>query len=393
MHTLDYRVLFEQSPARLLVLAPQPDRFTILSGSDRYLDATLTTREIVSRPLFEVFPDNPADPSADGTSNLRTSLVRALASRGTDRMAVQKYDIRDRSGRFVERYWAPVNGTVVSAEGEVVALVHRVEDVTAFVTEGESLRDDLAHLRYEILARGRELALANTQLRDTIEQRRKIFAIVGHDLRSPLSSISVSVGVLRRAFADLGALPPRVLDVLESSSARMRDLLNDLDDYTATQMGGVLQIQREHVDLRVLCEGVVHDAQLAHPAHVVELAAGERISAYVDPRRTQQLLTNLINNAVTYGAVDRPVRVSAKRVTGACILTVANEGEPIPENQIPLLFEPFRRGPGAGSPQQRGHMGLGLFIVEQIAQAHEASVQVESTPEATHFSVVIPTRQ
>jgi signal transduction histidine kinase len=71
-------------------------------------------------------------------------------------------------------------------------------------------------------------------------------------------------------------------------------------------------------------------------------------------------------------------------------MSVTNEGEPIPEHAIPTLFEPFRRGPGTGSGKQRGHMGLGLFIVQQIAQAHGGSVSVESTLEGTCFTVSIP---
>jgi signal transduction histidine kinase len=305
-------------------------------------------------------------------------------------MAVQRYDIRDRSGRFVERYWAPSNASVLTGEGTLLALVHRVEDVTAYVKEGEHLRDDAAHLRHEIFVRGRELALANAQLRDSIEQRRKIIAIVGHDLRGPLNSMSLGVGMLRRAFSDLGAIPPRILDSLDSSSARMKELLNDLDDYTATELRGVLPIARQHANLRAICEEVVYAAQLANPAREIELLPGENISANVDPGRKKQLLTNLINNALTYGAPDRPVQVSLKRVTGAYVITVSNEGEPIPVDQIPLLFQPFRRGGGTGAAQQRGHMGLGLFIVQEIAHAHDGTIDVQSTPQGTHFSVYIP---
>ncbi len=69
---------------------------------------------------------------------------------------------------------------------------------------------------------------------------------------------------------------------------------------------------------------------------------------------------------------------------------MSNEGQPIPEQSIPTLLHPFRRGPGTGHAQQRGHMGLGLFIVHQIVQAHEGRVDVESTPGGTHFRVFIP---
>jgi signal transduction histidine kinase len=387
---LDYRYLFEQTPARLLVLSPEPSRYKILAASDAYLGATVTTREIVSRPLFEVFPDNPGDPSADGVHNLGASLERALATRSRDMMRVQRYDVRDLSGHFVERHWAPVNATVVGGDGTIVALIHRVEDVTSFVQQGACLSAEAAHLKHEIIMRGCELAMANATLRDTVEQRRKIVAIVAHDLRGPLSVMRSGVEVMRRHFTNLGAAPPRMIDTLKSSSERMGDLLNDLDDYTATQVHGLLPIERQHTNVRAICEEVVHAEQLAHPHRLVELLPGENISAFVDPRRNRQLLTNLINNALTYGAADRPVRVSLRRVTRACVITVSNEGDPIPEEAIPLLFEPFRRGPGKGNGRQRGHMGLGLFIVQQIVEAHDGTIGVESTPQGTHFSVYIP---
>src|SRR5215216_3942365 len=131
--TPDFRALFESAPGLYLVLTPD---FTIVAASDAYLDATMTMRHsIVGRNIFEVFPDNPADPEATGTRNLRASLTRVLQHRRPDTMAVQRYDIRrpdPEGGAFEERYWSPVNSAVV--RGDVVAyIIHRVEDVTEFV--------------------------------------------------------------------------------------------------------------------------------------------------------------------------------------------------------------------------------------------------------------------
>ena len=128
---LDYRTLFEATPAPYLVLAPD---FTILAANDAYLKAAVTSREgVIGRPLFEVFPDNPDDPHADGVARLRASLSRVLASRAPDTMAVQKYDIRLPDGSFEERYWSPVNTPVLNENGEVAQIIHRVDDVTSFV--------------------------------------------------------------------------------------------------------------------------------------------------------------------------------------------------------------------------------------------------------------------
>jgi signal transduction histidine kinase len=383
-----YTAAFRQGPTRSLMVSPGGP-FKILDVSDAYLDVTLTTRDIVGRPLFDVFPDNPNDSAHSGVRDLTASFERSLGERTTDVMAVQKYDIRDRSGKFMERYWTPVNATVLGEDGTRIMIVHRVEDVTAFVREGEMLRGEAAHLRHEILARARDLAAVNAALRDSVEYRRRIVAIVGHDLRNPLSAIRNGIEVLKAHFQRLGATPPQTITTLQSASNRMAELLGDLNDYTVSQLRGALPVSREWVNLRELCEDVVHAMQLARPDRTVELQRGENIAAYVDPTRKRQVLTNLISNALDHGAAGRPVWVSLVRVTGGCAITVSNEGDPIPRDMLPSLFEPFRRGPSSGIAP-RSHMGLGLYIVQQIVHAHDGRIDVESTPRGTHFMVFIP---
>lgn len=383
--------VFRQGPHRIVMVAPDAP-FTIQDVSDSYLDVTMTTRDIVGRRFFQVFPDNADDPTATGVQALTASFERALADRATDVMPVQRYDIRDRSGGFVERHWTPINATVIGDDGTRLMIVHRVEDVTPFVKEGEILRGEAAQLRHQILLRARDLALANAALHDSVEYRRRIVAIVGHDLRNPLSAISNGVAVLKAHFSKSGAVPPRTVEILQSASSRMEELLRDLDDYTASQLRGQLPVYLEWINLRDVCEDVVRAIGLTHPGRIVELEPGENIGAHVDPKRKRQVLTNLISNALDYGSQDRPVRVSLRRVTGGCVITVSNEGEPIPREVLPSLFEPFRRGPGDGERAPARHMGLGLYIVQQIVQAHEGRVDVDSTPSGTHFAIFIPIR-
>jgi PAS domain S-box-containing protein len=129
--TIDFRELFESAPNLYLVLLPDEPRFTIVDASDAYLQATMTQRgQIAGKGLFEVFPDNPDDKHATGTSNLRRSLRAVLATKAPHTMAVQKYDIRRPDGSFVERHWSPVNSPVLNAQKEVAYIIHRVEDVT-----------------------------------------------------------------------------------------------------------------------------------------------------------------------------------------------------------------------------------------------------------------------
>ncbi|MEI9888990.1 MAG: PAS domain-containing protein [Rhizomicrobium sp.] len=126
---VNFKTVFEKTPGLYLVLDA---RFDIVAVNDAYLSATMTARDdIVGRPLFEVFPDNPGDSAADGVQNLRASLLKVLKSRAADRMKVQKYDIQRRGiGGFETRYWSPLNIPVLGDDGYVKWIIHNIEDVT-----------------------------------------------------------------------------------------------------------------------------------------------------------------------------------------------------------------------------------------------------------------------
>src|SRR5262245_7787371 len=133
----DFQALFEAAPDLYLVLGPPigtPSDFPILGASNAYLEATMTRREdIVGHTLFEIFSDNPADPSATRGSKLRASLERVVRDKKPDRMDVGKYDLRrpnsDR-GDFEERDWSLLNTPVLGDRGQLCCIIHRVEDVT-----------------------------------------------------------------------------------------------------------------------------------------------------------------------------------------------------------------------------------------------------------------------
>lgn len=184
MSKLDFERLFEHAPALFLVLEPKPD-FRILGASDAYLRATLTERaSIVGRPLFDVFPDNPNDPLATGTRNLRASLHRVLAASVADTMAVQKYDVRRpdvEGGGFEERFWSPVNAPVFGSDGELLYIVHRVEDVTDFVQAGRSASSEIeltADLRSRVAAKELEILRRSRELDSMIERLRETNAVL-----------------------------------------------------------------------------------------------------------------------------------------------------------------------------------------------------------------------
>lgn len=168
------RSLFEQAPAAMLALDPG---LKIVAATTRYLTDTMTRREdLVGKGIFEVFPDNPQDPHASGVRNLRASLDFVLREQRPHSMGVQRYDVRRpnmEGGRFVERYWSPLNSPVFGPDGAVELIIHKVEDVTDFVRrqpakkvlKGADIQD--AKLEDAITARGEDLARTRASLENT----------------------------------------------------------------------------------------------------------------------------------------------------------------------------------------------------------------------------------
>lgn len=177
---MDYAALFAATPSPYLVLTPD---LVIAEVNRAYLEATRRAREdLLGRHLFDAFPDNPADPSADGVRNLHASLRRVLANGEPETMALQKYDIpvMGRPGVFEERWWSPINIPVLSPDGSVAFIIHRVEDVTAYVkshSPGRSPDRQLSErevLEAELYARARELQRLNEELRQAHARERQV---------------------------------------------------------------------------------------------------------------------------------------------------------------------------------------------------------------------------
>jgi PAS domain S-box-containing protein len=198
----DFRTLFESAPGLYLVLTPD---FTIVAASDAYLRATKTRREaILGRNVFDVFPENPDDPTATGVRNLfRASVERVLRDRTADAMPVQKYDIRrpdEEGGGFEERYWSPVNSPVSDGRGGVAYVIHRVEDVTEFVRLSqrggpgriEALRIRAERMAAEVFLRQRELDEAKraSEARTRAVLDAAVDAIITIDERGLIDSVN-----------------------------------------------------------------------------------------------------------------------------------------------------------------------------------------------------------
>lgn len=167
---INYHALFDASPDLYLILLPDSN-FTIAEVNTAYATATLTQRNnIIGKGLFEVFPDNPDDPAADGVNNLRNSLNIVVATAKPHRMADQKYDIPRADGSFEVRYWRPLNTPVLNNSGEITHIIHRVEDVTEWV-----------HIQEEQSIMKAELKASERRFRKILEAAPDAMVIVGAD--------------------------------------------------------------------------------------------------------------------------------------------------------------------------------------------------------------------
>ncbi|MFJ3636567.1 PP2C family protein-serine/threonine phosphatase [Streptomyces sp. NPDC090112] len=182
---IDYAAVFRALPGMVALLTPD---LRYADVSDEFLRGSGRTREhLVGRYLFDVFPDNPDDPAASGTRNLGASLRRVLATGEPDTMALQRYDVEsvDSPGEWEERYWSPVNAPVLDADGRVVLLVHRVEEVTALIKARSGPKDSRARvLEAELYTRARELQAVNERLREAHAREREV-ALALQDVMLP----------------------------------------------------------------------------------------------------------------------------------------------------------------------------------------------------------------
>ena len=186
----------------------------------------------------------------------------------------------------------------------------------------------------------------------------------------------------------LGGRAPAIVRLVQSSVSRMAELIDNVLDFARGRLGGGLKLDlNAEARLRPVLEQVVAELRSAWPERAIETALVIDQPVNCDRARIAQLLSNLLGNALTHGAPDAPVRVSASSDGDVFELSVENKGEPIPPGTVDRLFQPFFRG--AGPTGQQG-LGLGLYIASEIARAHGGTLTVASSPERTRFTLRMP---
>lgn len=233
-----------------------------------------------------------------------------------------------------------------------------------------------------------ELATAKLEEEKVIsELRDKFIAILGHDLKNPVATTRMSAEILLQSTKE--EVTKRHAGLIKSTSYRMQGLIENILDFARGQLGEGITLERKsnNGSLSEIIKQIVKEVKTSSPTREIKINFSIQTPVFCDVNRIGQLFSNLLTNAVTHGATDSPIEVTASTESGLFKLTVINQGDKIPESAMKHLFQPFYREDI--KPGKQG-LGLGLFIASEIAKAHGGIINVESTEEKTSFTMEIP---
>jgi signal transduction histidine kinase len=225
-----------------------------------------------------------------------------------------------------------------------------------------------------------------------VDRARDLFlGMLGHDLRGPLSTIASSAAL------DVRTRPndSRRSAVVLRSVAQMKALLDDLVEYTRHRLGSGLAIAPATIQLDHFARNTLDEIDAISSGRVLDLEVEGDLQGEWDARRLHQALSNLVFNALKYGLPSAPIRINLDGTReDEVVLTVRNTGDPIPKEMLPRLFDPLVRATGndgdAASQVAGANLGLGLYVVREIAKAHGGTVEVTSDDSETRFELRLP---
>jgi signal transduction histidine kinase len=228
-----------------------------------------------------------------------------------------------------------------------------------------------------------------TYTRDVTATRDRFLAILGHDLRTPIGAIITSSSFMR----ELSPLPEPHLSMvsgIEQSARRMNQMVTDLLEFTRTRFGDNIPVVTADMDLRAVIGDVASEMRASNASLDLQVAMEGDLQGHWDRARLAQALVNLLSNAVQHGDATRPITLHAARADKAILIRVHNKGRAIPAEEMARLFDPMKES-SRGGVEDRQHLGLGLYIVDQIARSHAGAVEVQSsTADGTTFTLRLP---
>jgi PAS domain S-box-containing protein len=417
---IDFQKVIELVPSIYIILSTE---LNILYVNEALEKASMRKREdILGRNLFEVFPDNPEDKSADGVSNLSNSLHSVIKNKKQHTMAVQKYDIQKPDGTFEVRYWSPLNIPVLNSENELEYIIHRVEDVTEFVlikNEQQNkdninigLQKKVSDMEVEIIKRSREIQDLNFELEKKVKERTETLLkreatlekqnkklqnqnkeleqftyIASHDLQEPLRSLISFSELLEKEFiGKLGENGEFYINFISKSSKRMQLLVKGLLDYS--------RIGREkklaEIDCNQIIKDVLSDMMITIEESNAEITVSDLPHLKGYETEIRQLFQNLVSNALKFRKKDvaPKIKIFAQKKEDDWLFSVQDNGIGIEENNKQKLFVIFKR---FNNREEYEGTGIGLAHCKKIVELHGGTIWADSKfGEGSTFYFTIP---
>lgn len=301
----------------------------------------------------------------------------------------------------------PTNASETAAQTHAVLRARRGFDINQLAAEYRALRasvlglwidecrpsppdlDDMIRFNEAI---DQALAESVAFFTEQVEQARNLLlGMLGHDMRTPLQTIRLTASYLSALNA--GEKVSEAAARLIRSGGRMQSLLDDLCDFSRTQLGLGINVIRRDADLAHVVANVVDELRAAHPDREINVDVRGDLRGNWDDQRMQQLLSNLLTNALKYGTANTPVRASAIASDDEVTIEIGNSGPPVAPDLLERIFDPLQRGtsPSEKSGEDVG-LGLGLYIASEIAHAHRGRVDARSDASETVFAVRLPRR-
>ncbi|GAA4030758.1 hypothetical protein GCM10022386_13390 [Flavobacterium cheonhonense] len=409
-NTIDYQKLFVELPGLYIILSTD---LTIMDVSEKLTKAAGIHRlDMIGKNLFVVFPENPEDIIADGQSNLKYSLNYVLKHKTAHTMAVQRYDVKNLEGIFEERYWCPVNKPVLDENGDVLYIIHRVEEVTDFVQLSEvsektvqqntKLESQIERMKIEIIKRTKELEKLNAQLDEKVSLRtqhleeanktigKNVVAlthqkkqledfcnIISHNLRAPLVNISMLVEMVAENSTNEENII--FLEKLDKAAKNLNDTFNELVE--SIQITQDTEIPYEEIELESFTNNIIDSLQgeINKTQAIIKMDFSQAPKLCYPINYMRSILQNLISNSLKYSSPERRpiIKINSQIKNDSVIISISDNGLGLDLNKhsenLFKIRKVFHNHPAA--------KGFGLFITKSQVTALGGKIWVESQPD------------
>jgi signal transduction histidine kinase len=362
----------------------------------RDLEAILTQWEAFAATLLPAAADMDSHTLRDHAEQILRAVCEDLETSQND---------EQRENKSKGLAAGPIDARNTAAETHALLRARGGFDVNQMTSEYRALRASVLHLWEKACelsdifvpdmlrfneaidqAVAESVAFFNAQIE---KERNLLLGMLGHDMRGPLQVIQLTARYLSNADAATDVLTAAAR--LLKSSASLKALLDDLLDFNRTKLGLGVTISPAPVDLVEAFSTEIEQLRVAHPGRSIGLEVNGDVSGVWDINRLNQLLGNLVVNAIKYGAYSSPVRIALEGLPAEVRFAVHNHGPKVEQSMLAQIFEPLKRGSDnqflSGS---EGSFGLGLYIAREIATAHHGDISAKSDENETVFTVRLP---